>query len=102
MLRRTLSLSLILAATILILSCPAAKVTGIKGQVAMEPGQSADVRGTKVELFESADLSGTPDQTITSSITTSDSTQFNFEFTGITPEQQRELRSFCMQTAKKG
>ncbi|MGA2990454.1 MAG: PilZ domain-containing protein [Candidatus Korobacteraceae bacterium] len=25
-----------------------------------------------------------------------------FEFTGITPEQQRELRSFCMQTAKKG
>jgi uncharacterized protein (DUF2141 family) len=85
MLRRTIPLCLILATTILILSCPAAKVTGIKGKAVMQTGQSANVRGTKVQLFETADLTGTPNQQITSSTTAKDSTQFSFEFTGVTP-----------------
>jgi len=66
----------------LTLSCPK-KVTGIKGKLILQTGQTGDVRNCRVQLFQSSDLTGNAVKEVASSATGVDQTKSDFEFTEL-------------------
>jgi len=79
---RKLAILLVVLVVALTLSCPK-KVTGIKGTLILQTGQTGDVRNCRVQLFVSSDLTGTPVKEVASSATGVDQTKSDFEFTDL-------------------
>jgi uncharacterized protein (DUF2141 family) len=64
------------------ISCPK-KETGINGRLILQTGQTGDVRNTRVLLYVSSDLTGTPVKEVASDATGVDQTKAEFEFTDV-------------------
>jgi uncharacterized protein (DUF2141 family) len=74
---------MILAALVVLnLGCPP-KVTGIKGKLILQTGQTGDVRNCRVQAFQGSDLTGNPVKEVASSATGVDQTKSDFEFTDM-------------------
>jgi uncharacterized protein (DUF2141 family) len=79
---KKLAVLLVVLVVALTLSCPK-KVTGIKGKLILQTGQSGDVRNCRVQLFVSSDLTGNPVKEVASAATGVDQTKSDFEFTDL-------------------
>jgi uncharacterized protein (DUF2141 family) len=79
---KKLAVLVVVLVVALTLSCPK-KVTGIKGKLILQTGQTGDVRNCKVQLFVSSDLNGSPVKEVASSATGVDQTKSDFEFTDL-------------------
>ena len=79
MLKKTVLLALILVAVALMGSCTTA--TKLIGTLLLQPGQTGDVQNTRVELYEKADLTGSPVMFVASK--TGTASQSDFEFTDV-------------------
>lgn len=80
---RRIALVAILAMAVLVLPGCLKKTTGIKGELILQTGQSGDVRNCRVQLFQSADLTGNPVKEVASAATGTDQTKSDFEFTDL-------------------
>ncbi len=79
MLKKTVLLALILVAVTFMGSCTQA--TKLIGTLLLQPGQTGDVQNTRVELYEKADLTGSPVMFVASK--TGTASQSDFEFTDV-------------------
>ena len=59
--------------------------TGIRGTLILQTGQSGDVRNCRVQLFQTADLTGTPLKEVASDASGTDPTRSSFEITDVIP-----------------
>jgi hypothetical protein len=79
MLKKTVLLALIVVAVALVGSCTTA--TKLVGTLVLQPGQTGDVQNTRVELYEKADLTGSPVMFVASK--TGTLSESDFEFTDV-------------------
>jgi hypothetical protein len=77
MLRKTVLLALIVVMATLIGGCT--KATKLTGTLLLQPGQTGDVQNTRVELYEKADLTGTPVAFVASKNNTISNSPFEFD-----------------------
>jgi hypothetical protein len=76
MLRKTVMLTLIIAAVAFMGSCT--KATKLTGTLILQTGQSGDVQNSKVQLFVSQDLTGSPVMEVASKQNTTVNSPFEF------------------------
>jgi hypothetical protein len=76
MLRKTVMLALIVAAVAFMGSCT--KATRLTGTLILQTGQSGDVQNSKVQLFVSQDLTGSPVMEVASKQNTTVNSPFEF------------------------
>jgi hypothetical protein len=80
MLRKTLILVLLVTAVALVAGCT--KPTKLIGTLKLQAGQTGDVQNTRVELYESSDLTGSPVQFVASKASGSANSS-DFEFVDV-------------------
>jgi uncharacterized protein (DUF2141 family) len=76
----------ILVLALLVIGIGCTKKTGVKGRLILQTGQTGDVRGSKVQLFVSSDLTGNPVKEVGSDATGTDQTKSEFEITDVVPQ----------------
>jgi hypothetical protein len=76
MLKKTVLLALVLVAVGFMGSCT--KTTKLTGTLVLQPGQTGDVQNTRVELYQKADLTGTPVAFVASKTNTISNSPFEF------------------------
>jgi uncharacterized protein (DUF2141 family) len=76
MLKKTVLLALIVVAVAFVGSCT--KATKLTGTLVLQPGQTGDVQNSRVELYEKADLTGSPVAFVASKNNTISNSPFEF------------------------
>lgn len=74
------AVAIVVAGVVMLLSC--AKETKVIGTLLLQPGQTGDVQNCRVELYEKADLTGTPVKFVASKAS-GQASRSDFEFTDV-------------------